>query len=301
MPTEVRWFDSTGAYLRTSGRVGSGPNEFLGIMSAVQDSANNLLVWDGRARRLSKLNDKGDFEGIGEKSDSIFSIPGRIVLPNGSLLALRYVEGRSTSDEPVDVSVLNTRSGDKADLGHYGGSAFSTVHVDGRDLSIVNPFSPIFWNAVAKQGIFLGRTDSPSVHIYDFDGELVRTITLGGTARRLSAGDVRNYGNWLAKHARTPADRSMSKRLSQLMPLPDKAPYLGRVTISSRGEIWSQENNPGRGASSTRVFGADGQWLALATLPQDFRITQVGENWMLGIYRGEDDINIVQLYAFKRQ
>lgn len=59
--SELRYFDSTGGYLRSVGRRGGGPGEFTGDLKLLPYHGDSLLVWDARLRRFSLFAFNGAF------------------------------------------------------------------------------------------------------------------------------------------------------------------------------------------------------------------------------------------------
>ena len=59
--SELRYFDSSGDYLKSVGRRGGGPGEFTGDLTLLPYHGDSLLVWDARLRRFSLFDFNGAF------------------------------------------------------------------------------------------------------------------------------------------------------------------------------------------------------------------------------------------------
>ena len=53
---------------------------------------------------------------------------------------------------------------------------------------------------------------------------------------------------------------------------------------------------PGDDTRRYQVFDTTGQWLGAVTMPERFRPTDIGPDYVLGICQDEDDIEYIRLY-----
>jgi hypothetical protein len=79
------------------------------------------------------------------------------------------------------------------------------------------------------------------------------------------------------------------------MDVPETKPYYGRVASGSDGRIWLSP--AGEDGSGWLVFGADGRYQGSAALPAGARPVDSGPGWMLGVFRDENDVEFLRLYA----
>jgi hypothetical protein len=89
-------------------------------------------------------------------------------------------------------------------------------------------------------------------------------------------------------------------------------PAYGRIVAGANGELWVSEyryevhtrdyDEPAPSADRTRwnVFTRDGVWSATIVLPTRFTIKQVGEDFLLGVNRDDDNVKRVTLYRLER-
>ena len=65
--------------------------------------------------------------------------------------------------------------------------------------------------------------------------------------------------------------------------------------------MWVADYQPDPMAPATwNVFGTAGSWLAIVDVPAGLRVTDIGEDWLLGLARDSLDVEHVHLYTLRR-
>ena len=86
------------------------------------------------------------------------------------------------------------------------------------------------------------------------------------------------------------------------MSYPETMPVFGRMLVDAAGHLWVQDyaaeylERP----IDWSVFDPDGRLIARVTVPVRFRITQIGEDWVLGVQRDEMDVQYVRVHRLAR-
>lgn len=200
---ELRWFDSTGAHVRTSGGEGQGPGEFGSIGRLLRLSGDTVAAWDWAQRRMTLFTSGGDLvrtvdlelpTSAEERPISIVDIGvgsgplGR--LPDGSWIFLRQsIDGRPTGW---------TRSRAFIDRWDPDGSYLGPlISVPGEDfwgnryggLGTLTPWGRRASAAWDGRYLYTGNGDDYTIRVHEPDGRLVRLIRRPGAEPAITAED----------------------------------------------------------------------------------------------------------------
>lgn len=84
-------------------------------------------------------------------------------------------------------------------------------------------------------------------------------------------------------------------------PFPARKPAYGRFLVDATGALWvSAPLDPPDPPTEWTVFGPDGAWLGTMTTPPQFRVDEIGADYLLGVLRFSDGQERVQRYALSR-
>jgi hypothetical protein len=84
---------------------------------------------------------------------------------------------------------------------------------------------------------------------------------------------------------------------------PDRLPAQARIMVDGTGAIWMQEYVlPGMEDSVTTwtVFDERDRWLGRLRLPARLQVTDIGADYVLGIWRNEEDVQFIRKYRLDR-
>jgi len=313
---DIRFFDSDGGHVRTSGRTGGGPGEYQNPNALFRGTGDSLLVGDATTRRVSVLDPAGQFVrvfNIGEAA-VVPRIVGRFA--DGSLLAAPIVVTPGTTmggsgDEitrPPFTLVRIDAGGAIADtLGEFPG-AERIMRVEGSAGQITSisiliiPFakSPTF--AVHGDEVHVGAQDGPEIRVYGMDGGLRRIVRTGRTPdaiteRHLDALFERQLA---AMPDELRAERQAAGRNRDLPHGPFVPPY-AEITTDLAGNLWVADYpDPTKPAGGWTIYDPEGRVLARLIVPERFRPFDIGEDWVLGGELDEFDIDHVRLYRIAK-
>ncbi len=69
------------------------------------------------------------------------------------------------------------------------------------------------------------------------------------------------------------------------------------MQVDRLGNVWVQQFEiPGSPSRTWSVFGADGEWLGDVDVPDRFRPLEIGDDYVLGRYGDELDVEHIQLW-----
>lgn len=101
---------------------------------------------------------------------------------------------------------------------------------------------------------------------------------------------------------RSPEPGVPAGRLQQAFeetPYPDSVPALGELHVDLAGNVWAQEYWVGWEDSPPArhyVFAPDGAFLGTVDAPDGLRITEVGDDYVLGVWEDENEVDFVRMH-----
>lgn len=176
-------------------------------------------------------------------------------------------------------------------------------------------FAPQSYLVVAGDRACGGYPVTWEVKCFDRKGRLVSRTTRNVPRAPLPA-EARAY--YEAETMRTmrsapKAQQDEVKEMLRLTQYASTAPAYGRLVGNGAGELWiapfdhrsammTTELHPtGTTPQRWSVLGRDGRWLADVQLPARFALLDAGEDYVAGIQRDADDVELVVVYRLHRR
>jgi hypothetical protein len=318
---ELRYYDTTGKYLSTSGRKGGGPGEFKSMSWMGRLAGDSVLVYDGSSNRLSVFDATGHFVRAATP-------------PNSAQLRLSRVVGAFGDGSVVMSTTMHLSVGGKLPNGLIRSpTTYAHVALDGTLLDTIGTFpgeavfmqssssgggkyvtirtqrggvyhTPV--SAVHDSAFYYGSSDAYEIGIYDAGGTLRRSIrraqpngkvtdeVIDQMKRAALEGQQERTGK-----PPTAEDRAaLEKRYAEL-PMPETMPAYKSLVVDVDGDLWVQEFDvvPNRKPTRWTVFDPGGQMLGTVTMPVRFTPYDIGTDYVLGMWRDDLDVEHVQLYT----
>jgi len=307
---QLLYFGPTGAAVRTVGRRGAGPGEYGFIRGAVALRADTLAVWDTENRRITILSPTGAYVrviALEAPWDGGGSVTRVLALTDGSLM-VGYSEVQTMAPRPTPV-----RFGER--LFVY---ASDGTRRPGAGLTL--PSSEHFIQEVPPER---GRVAYWSL-------AFGRVLTVRPTPTGIATGDgtawaveERAPGTWAVTGSHTmqrsvvpvtPQDRSgyaadavrnesgldleLGKRRAAEMPFPRTKPAYVRFESDPSGRLWIEEYEQ-RSEPQARWIRLDrtARTATAVRMPMRFQPMAFTNGSVIGIWRDEDDVPSVQVYA----
>jgi len=86
------------------------------------------------------------------------------------------------------------------------------------------------------------------------------------------------------------------------MPYPATHPPYEGFLVDRDANLWVQDPERPRDRTRTyQVFDTSGGWLGAVEMPQGLEPTDIGADYVLGIWRDQDEIEYVRLYPLLTQ
>lgn len=245
--------DSSGRMVRTVGRAGMGPLEFLDLRSVARWPGDSVFAWDGSARRYSVFSSEtgGGRTAVPEGIET----PVAVALP-GSAGGL-WVIGMALT-EPGDFK-SNGRFRLRHDIGYWKGSGRVDKVASMSGLQFLRwtriPAGARSAFAVGDGLMFLTEGEQPNVAILETSGFVRREIKVEGMAIEITDAMHEPFVEVLVAQreearARAGGDpssvaRSVDRAL-RAAPLPKEMEAIGGIVFAGDGTLWlGQRGWPG--------------------------------------------------------
>ncbi len=310
--TELRFYDSNGEYLHTAGREGGGPGEFQSVGLVRPYQGDSLLTYDFGQVRVSLWDQEGNFGRsykINPPGDFGFII-GEDLFSDGTLLAKAplvfrggFSEGAMRNDEEFH---LYSTEGELIDtVGLFAGpDQFLRSARDGNNFMIeliTPPFGRQTAMVVHGDKLYFGSGDSYEIERRGKDGTLELLIRRDTPNQAVTAADIDRFIETEVADIEDANDRRDRRELYQEMDIPETMPAYGDLKLDDLGNLWVADYDPDPDADLRwTVFDPDGRMLGQVVLPSGLDIKQIGDDFVLAVWRDEFDVEHVRLYELSR-
>ena len=108
--------------------------------------------------------------------------------------------------------------------------------------------------------------------------------------------------------ARNDVQREGAERFIEAISLPAERPVSGRIVVDAEGWIWLERYAVDSGYSQRMsdtprrwyVLDPEGVATAAVDVPADFRIDEIGSDYLLGVATDGDGVQTVRMYSLRR-
>lgn len=304
---EIRVFGPDGAFLRSLGGWGEDPGDLVRL-AGVAVSGDTLFGFDAYLERISLFDlDDGFLGHVEIESPGIplrlYRLAGR--LPDGELVLAPDGFPAGRRSEP-------TLYWDSLPHLLYG--------PDGAVRDTIGPFAgleifgaPEFWTpppfarrSVADVGagrFAVGRSFDWSVRVHGAGGRLERVVRRRGGPPPVREREARRALESRLSGIQSEETRREIRERHRRIRFPDRRPAYADLTVARDGGLWVREFRPAweTGPETWHVFSPEGRWLGGVLLPERFRATEIGQDWILGVRRDALDVERVELYRLTRR
>lgn len=317
---EVRVFDSRGRHLRTFGREGSGPGEFLGAATAGW-LGDTLWVSDLMQMRTTLFAPNGTVlrtTGPATRASAHYAPSvAEAVLADGSLLVLPRPLQPSSWTGTMDVSRLPVlrvgRSGPADTLAwHDLRNRQVRVTLDDRRLVLTQPWddSPLVAVSTTGRSVVLvnrpaaARRENARFHVMRLSpfGDTLFSRSFPYTPVRVPAGWAPRWADETAGmiSARRPGTdrRALAAAFARAVYVPAFMPPVTAVVAGDDGTVWLRREEQGSTAV-WNVLDGEGRLIAEVRAPSGLEVQQVQRSHLWGVMT--DDLDVPYVYRFRIQ
>lgn len=312
---EVRIYDGGGQFLMSHGRKGEGPGEFEAPALAGVLGSDTLVIVDTQLRRISLVQAGVGFLRSARLEDEIRggAYPQGVFSDGTVLLGGGFYWSSDSGDELTDGYTRQATSYQSstlegalaADFGAFPGSEFfMKVRQSGGAVSMsarLIPFGKYAMAAAAPDRMYFGSGDSWEIQGFGLDGRLNRLIRLDRELLPVTGDLVEAY---LLEQEAEAVDEAQAREIRQgmeEMPLPDFLPAFAGLHSDKVEHIWVERSRgPEDPTPVFDIFNPDGALVGLASLPADLDVVEIGEDYLLGLFRDELEVEYLRLYPLRR-
>jgi hypothetical protein len=308
---ELRFYESDGTYIRTAGRQGAGPGEFQGLMLVESFAGDSLLTYDWRNRRITVFSPGGEFV----RSFTPDALAGTPFFPNhvlplkdGSLIlgvASPPAVGRVATGVSQDTMVIVRADMDGATLdtiADYPGAEIRVQTAGSGERTMVMA-GPRLWSPSPQMqgyanGFYLGNGASFEITYYGQRGAVERLIRLDQPNLPVTSEDIERYKEERLAQAEDENTRRRALARMENMQFTETFPAYDGLLVDPAGSLWVREfRRPGAQQQRWKVFDGGGALLGTVEMPQELRAYQIGDDFVLGRWIDELDVEHVRLYG----
>jgi hypothetical protein len=294
--SEIRFFDSTGAYLMSAGRRGRGPGEFseLGYMRRFRgdslvtydQSRNVVMVFDGQGKFVSTARVTASQE---------ISAELRGAFTDGTLLAIWQIEGRSTEKAESPrmsrgrVAALSRNGTNAAEFGRM--AILRQGLIFGRDSRYgETPVIDTLFGAVApivlaaySNGFVYADALRFEIFIHNAEGKVARVIRVAAPPDTIPSSEKRDAETVRMSEFGPDGRRDMRIKPGAVV-WPETYPAFQSIIVDEVGNLWVRRYpRPGAGVSASWVvIDSAGTLVGQVKVPVVSSLLEIGERHMIG-------------------
>lgn len=165
------------------------------------------------------------------------------------------------------------------------------------------PFARIPSALVAEDDFVYGGAERFQLALYSPEGVMRTLIRRTVDPEPITAADL-NRWELEVEATRQPYPPSLPPMYHQPISsfdLPETKAAYGRVLVDRVGNYWVGDYAlPGQQPAAWSVFSAEGAWSWGVAAPERFQPMDIGDDYVLGIFRDELDVEFVQLYTLTK-
>ena len=305
---ELRFFDTGGDFLGSAGGRGGGPGEFESVDLLGRGAPDTLLVLDASLRRISLFLSDGTFLSSSNFAADLPPLltplgqigPREIVVRERPALRFPTTPGGHVARDSLAVLAVGLDGTARADFGRFPGPEMYLKAGPGANRGAPLAFGSETFFALASDRLFAWEGREAVMRSFSADGDLAGVFQMSRPSVPVRREDL----DLLVEELADRYGRGRASEITPLyeeMPVPDHFPMIGRLTMDVPGRLWVQDYpRPGLERVRWTVLDTQGLVLARADLPRGLRVTEIGEDYVLGIQRDEDEVEYVVLYGLSR-
>jgi hypothetical protein len=274
---------------------------------------DSVGVWDRRRKRVTVFSKTGE-----PRTGQPATVPGELVpavgwLEDGSLVVTSTI----TPAEAWSTQPGETRRDNRFIVIRPDGTGETVLVLRGLEVIVTRsgrtyvPESVLFgrnsYLAPSAAGFVAGESDSFELRRRSWDGRLVTIIRKSGPARTVTDAELMmaeaNADTVQQQILRIAgrAARGLSSSADTKPPHRSTHPYFDALMVDATEHVWVRQSSLGAATKSWLVFDPGGIWLGAISLPSNLRVTDIGPDYILGIYQDDLGVQSVRLYALDRR
>jgi hypothetical protein len=152
--------------------------------------------------------------------------------------------------------------------------------------------------AVLGDRFYVAPTENFEIQVYNSAGQLEMLVRKKHENLDVRRADITHMRDQMLERFEDDPDRRVAiERTLDAMPMHSTMPAISSMRVDDSGNIWIQTySRPGDENRDWWVFSISGRLLGSVQAPANFRLLQIGEDFVLGRWRDDLDVEHVQLY-----
>lgn len=307
---QIRIFDGSGRYVRTVGGQGEGPGEFTALSRIGSRRDGSIDAWDGNLRRLTSFGPEGSVTA----TTQVPSVGGMEVPATGWFADGSVVIAPSAS--PMEI--MNLEPGGHRVPSPYlrvspsSGMVDTLVILPGREQVVKRgegehavSFQLVLFGldgyaAVGPRSFYSGDSGAFSIEQRAPDGTLERVIRKSGAPRAVSQEELAKALAAFRDQQRKIAEQFGISVETDDPPARTAHPYFDRLLADRSGNLWVRVPGAAEEPQTWLVFDAVGTWMGSVETPAGLEVTDIGDDYVLGVTTDALDVQRVRMYASDR-
>ena len=279
---------------------GEGPGEFRSIGTIWRLGSDSLAVLDYRLFRVSVFGLDGGFGRVIHLSGG----PPGLAFPSGvfgdgSILALASQEDDGEYDAGLGTIRDRVQHRRYGPAGAYlstmatldGSELYRAVRENGSGFTTSPPHGLAAQTVAGRESWYFGSSESYEIEERDLNGALKKLIRLDRPPRAMPTEVVSDWEDRLVEM--NPGARALWENI----PLPDRLPAFEQFVLDRADNLWVADYLVLEEDPTWQVFNPSGRWLGTVQTPPQVRIFDIGEDYVLGVWR--DDLEVERVLMFR--
>lgn len=298
---EVRFFDEAGRHLSTIGGGGEGPGEFRSPWAVYPHAGDSVMVLD-LYRAVSVFDSEGSYARQFVPGNIGGELQGSPIgqFADGTLLLMQYQR------QDPGLTGLGRSMVRLVEIGLDGSIVSDFGLYEDQEVMYGSGGAYIFgaWahEAAGDSTMWYGPGDRFEIREVARDGSTLRLVRLDLPPVPITPDALDGYRDVMReRYAGTPQEQRMNQRLADLQH-PRDFPVHFDLMVDDVDNLWVQDYQPSHTAGDRTwyVFDPDGAYLGSIIVPAGFAIHQIGDDFMLGRWTDDMDVEYVRMYALEK-
>lgn len=152
--------------------------------------------------------------------------------------------------------------------------------------------------ALATDRLYVATGDSAVVRVFDFSGKELQPIKLDYRPMRVERQDIDSYVDYLIAES-APKVAAQFRSIYSQLEYPKEFPRTGQILVDHFDRLWVEEYRPPfEDISNWTIIDRSGAALGKISLPRNFRLAEIGSDYLLGSWRDDNDIERIRAYHY---
>jgi hypothetical protein len=154
---------------------------------------------------------------------------------------------------------------------------------------------------VTADRLYSGTGDGFEIEVRRMDGSVERLMRANMISREVTSADANAWRVRRLESETSELFRPGVEVLVKEAPVPTTMPAYSALHVDMEGNLWVCVYEPILGMPTVwQVFDSGGRWLGGVELPARFSVTDIGADYVLGVFRDPMDVEYVRLYRIDK-